>query len=247
MKKILLLVVLALITAVIVTGCKKNNNKEAGVIIVGTNAEFRPFEYMEKNEIKGFDVDLINEIGKLTGKKFQFKHMAFDSLLAAMMSGKIDMIVSGMTATDERRKNVDFSDPYFNAVQSIIVKEGSDIKTFNDLKGKRIGVVLGYTGDIAVTEKYGKDANITRYAGTGEAIISLISNKIDVAVLDNAPAKSYAEKNKGLVVLDTDLAVEQYSIAMPKGSTELVKEINSALKTLKENGTYYKLLEKYFK
>lgn len=246
MKKILLLVVLAVITSLFIAGCKKNNDKEAGVIIVGTNAEFVPFEYMDKREIKGFDIDLMNEIGKLTGKKFQFKHMSFDALLAAMMSGKIDMIISGMTATDERRKNVDFSDPYFEAVQSIIVKEGSDIKTFDDLKGKRIGVVLGYTGDIAVTEKFGKDANITRYSGTGEAIIALKSNKVDVAVLDNAPAKSYAEKNGGLVVLDTDLAVEEYSIAMPKGSTELLKEINSALKTLKENGTYDKLIKKYF-
>ena len=131
MKKILLLVLVSVLSSVMLFGCKKSETAAADTLIVGTNAEFPPFEYIEQGNIVGFDVDLMNEISKLTGKKVEFKNMAFDSLLIAMQTGKINCIISGMTATDERRQHVNFSTPYFVSKQAVIVPEN---QTFKSLK-----------------------------------------------------------------------------------------------------------------
>lgn len=246
MKKILLLVLVSVLSSVMLFGCKKSETAAADTLIVGTNAEFPPFEYIEQGNIVGFDVDLMNEISKLTGKKVEFKNMAFDSLLIAMQTGKINCIISGMTATDERRQHVNFSTPYFISKQAIIVPENSDIQKFEDLKGKKIGVVIGYTGDMVVTDMYKDTSSITRYEATGQAIMALTAGKVDAAVLDMEPAKEYVANNEGIKVLDTALAEEEYSIALPKDKTGLLDEINKALQTLKENGTYDKIYAKYF-
>lgn len=245
MKKILLLVLVSVLSSVMLFGCKKSETA-ADTLIVGTNAEFPPFEYIEQGNIVGFDVDLINEISKIIGKKVEFKNMAFDSLLIAMQAGKINCIISGMTATDARRQHVNFSEPYFVSKQAVIVPEDSDIQKFEDLKGRKIGVVIGYTGDIVVTDKYKDTSSITRYDATGQAVMALTAGKIDATVLDMEPAKEYVANNKGIKVLDTALAEEEYSIALPKDNTALLDEINKALKTLKENGTYDKIYAKYF-
>lgn len=245
MKKILLLVLVSVLSSVMLFGCKKSETA-ADTLIVGTNAEFPPFEYIEQGNIVGFDVDLMNEISKLTGKKVEFKNMAFDSLLIAMQTGKINCIISGMTATDERRQHVNFSTPYFVSKQAVIVPENSDIQKFEDLKGKKIGVVIGYTGDMVVTDMYKDTSSITRYEATGQAIMALTAGKVDAAVLDMEPAKEYVANNEGIKVLDTALAEEEYSIALPKDKTALLDEINKALQTLKENGTYDKIYAKYF-
>lgn len=246
MKKILLLVLVSVLSSAMLFGCKKSETAAADTLIVGTNAEFPPFEYIEQGQIVGFDVDLMNEISKLTGKKVEFKNMAFDSLLIAMQTGKINCIISGMTATDERRQHVNFSTPYFISKQAIIVPENSDIQKFEDLKGKKIGVVIGYTGDMVVTDMYKDTSSITRYEATGQAIMALTAGKVDAAVLDMEPAKEYVANNEGIKVLDTALAEEEYSIALPKDKTALLDEINKALQTLKENGTYDKIYVKYF-
>lgn len=245
MKKILLLVLVSVLSLVMLFGCKKSETAD-DTLIVGTNAEFPPFEYIEQGNIVGFDVDLINEISKIIGKKVEFKNMAFDSLLIAMQTGKINCIISGMTATDERRQHVNFSTPYFVSKQAVIVPEDSDIQKFEDLKGKKIGVVIGYTGDMVVTDMYKDTSSITRYEATGQAIMALTAGKVDATVLDMEPAKEYVANNKGIKVLDTALAEEEYSIALPKDNTALLEEINKALKTLKENGTYDKIYAKYF-
>lgn len=246
MKKILLLVLVSVLSSVMLFGCKKNETSAADTLIIGTNPEFPPFEYIEQGNIVGFDVDLMNEVAKLIGKKVEFKNMAFDSLLIAMQTGKINCIISGMTATDERRQHVNFSDPYFISKQAVLVPSGSDIKKFEDLKGKKIGVVIGYTGDMVVTDMYKDTSSITRYEATGQAIMALTAKKVDATVLDMEPAKEYAANNEGITVLDTALAEEEYSIALPKENTALLEEINNALKTLKENGTYDKIYAKYF-
>ena len=245
MKKILLLVLVSVLSLVMLFGCKKSETAD-DTLIVGTNAEFPPFEYIEQGNIVGFDVDLINEISKIIGKKVEFKHMAFDSLLIAMQAGKINCIISGMTATDERRQYVNFSEPYFVSKQAVIVPEDSDIQKFEDLKGKKIGVVIGYTGDMVVTDMYKDTSSITRYEATGQVIMALTAGKVDATVLDMEPAKKYVANNKGIKVLDTALAEEEYSIALPKDNTALLEELNKALKTLKENGTYDKIYAKYF-
>lgn len=246
MKKILLLVLVSVLSSVMLFGCKKSETAAADTLVVGTNAEFPPFEYIEQGNIVGFDVELMNEISKITGKKVEFKNMAFDSLLIAMQTGKINCIISGMTATDERRQHVNFSEPYFVSKQAVIVPENSDIQKFEDLKGKKIGVVIGYTGDMVVTDMYKDTSAITRYEATGQAIMALTAGKVDATVLDMEPAKEYVANNEGIKVLDTALAEEEYSIALPKDNTALLEEINNALKTLKENGTYDKIYAKYF-
>ena len=245
MKKILLLVLVSVLSLVMLFFFFKSETVD-DTLIVGTNAEFPPFEYIEQGNIVGFDVDLINEISKIIGKKVEFKNMAFDSLLIAMQAGKINCIISGMTATDERRQYVNFSEPYFVSKQAVIVPEDSDIQKFEDLKGKKIGVVIGYTGDMVVTDMYKDTSSITRYEATGQVIMALTAGKVDATVLDMEPAKKYVANNKGIKVLDTALAEEEYSIALPKDNTALLEEINKALKTLKENGTYDKIYAKYF-
>jgi len=214
-------------------------------LYVGTNAEFEPFEYLKDGEITGFDMELIAEIGKIIGKEIEIKNIAFDGLLPALQTKKLDIVIAGMTATDERKKSVNFSDTYYLAKQLIVLHKEANtgIKTFDDLPGKTVGVVLGYTGDIAVSEI--KGVNVIRYNGTGEAIMALKAKKVDAVVLDSEPAVKYAGQNPELITLETDAAKEEYAIAFRKEDTELLKAVNGALKTLQDNGTYRKLLEKY--
>ncbi|MDR3258541.1 MAG: basic amino acid ABC transporter substrate-binding protein [Fusobacteriaceae bacterium] len=214
-------------------------------LFVGTNAEFEPFEYLKDGAIVGFDMDLINEISKIIGKECEIKNIAFDGLLPALQSKKLDIIIAGMTATDERKKFVNFSDTYYLAQQMIVLNSDAktNIKTFDDLPGKSVGVILGYTGDVAVSEI--KGVNVTRFNGTGAAIMALKSQKVDAVVLDSEPATQYASQNKELVVIETDAAKEEYAIAFRKEDTQLLEEVNKALKILKENGKYQELLKKY--
>lgn len=236
MKKLLLAV---LVFAMGITAFGKDKD----VWYVGTNPEFQPFEYMENGKIVGFDVELIEAIASLNGKKIEWKSMAFDGLLPALQSKKLDVIIAGMTATDERKKFVNFSDTYFESNQMILVnKENTAIDSFEKLAGNSVGVVLGYTGDIAVSAIEG--AKVTRYNGAAEAIIALKAKKVEAVVLDSEPAKQYAKQNPELAVIN--VAKEQYAIAIGKDDTALVEMINQGLKTIKENGTYDKLLDKYF-
>lgn len=214
-------------------------------LYVGTNAEFQPFEYLENGKIVGFDVDLIEEIAKLMGKEIQWKNIAFDGLLPALQAKKLDIIIAGMTETEERKKFVNFSQTYYEANQMMMVhKENPVVKSFNELKGHEVGVVLGYTGDIVVSELEG--VKVHRYNAVSEAIMALKAQKIEVVVLDSEPAKNYAKQNPELTLIDTDVAKEKYAIAVGKNDKELVEAIDKALDELKANGTYDKLIEKYF-
>lgn len=215
------------------------------VIYVGTNPEFQPFEYLENGKIVGFDVELIEAVAKEIGKKIEWKTMAFDGLLPALQAKKLDVIIAGMTATEERKKFVNFSETYFESNQMILVnKENPIVESFDKLSGCSVGVVLGYTGDVAVSAIEG--VKVTRYNGASEAIIALKAKKVDAVVLDSEPAKQYVKQNQELNLINTDVAKEEYAIAVGKDNTALVEEINKALTVLKENGTYDKLLEKYF-
>lgn len=239
---------LAIFAVLGVSGCKKSENAGAEnggeIIYVGTNAEFPPFGYLENGTMTGFDIDLINEVAKTAGKKIEIKKMAFDGLLPALQVGKIDVIISGMTVTEERKKSVDFSDPYFVSKQAILINSDNDkIKSFEDLPKYNVGVVLGYTGDIIVTELGGP---IVRYNGDSQAIVGLKGKKIDAIVIDSKPAINYIKYNEGLKMIETDLAEEEYAIAVTKKRPELLKDINDALRTLKENGGYDNLTKKYF-
>ena len=214
-------------------------------IYVGTNAEFPPFEYLENGEITGFDMDLVHEIGKIVDADIKIVDMAFDGLLPALQMKKVDLVIAGMTANEERMKTVSFTQPYYTASQVIIVKEGDNsIKSFDDLKGKKVGVMLGFTGDMVVSEIDG--VKIERFNAAYAGIMALQAGKVEAIVLDSEPAKNYVAQNKGLVLADADAEQEEYAIAVKKNDKELLEKVEKALTEIKENGTYDKLIQKYF-
>lgn len=240
-KKIIITTSILLISLVAFMSCSAKENK----LYVGTNAEFEPFEYRYGENIVGFDIDLINEIAKIMKQDIEVVDMAFDGLLPALQSKKIDIIIAGMTADEERKKFVNFTDPYYSTQQSILVhKDNKDIYSFDNLEGKNVGVVLGFTGDLIVSAM--SNVNAQKYGATSEAILALKSKKVDAVVLDYEPASKYFDQNNDLKLIITDSKSEEYAIAMRKEDTELLKKVNDALNTIKENGTYDMLIAKYF-
>lgn len=214
-------------------------------IYVGTNPEFYPFEYLENGEMTGFDVELMEKIGEKLGKDIKWKDMAFDGLLPALQSKKLDVIIAGMTATEDRKKSVNFSKAYYTSTQKILVnEETNDIDSLESMKGKAVGVILGYTGDVAVSKI--KEIKVKRYNGAGEGVMALKAKKVEAVVLDSEPAKNYVEKNKGLKLIEANLGKEEYAIAISKDNIKLTNEINGALIELMEDGTYDNLMKKYF-
>ena len=221
---------------------------EDGKLTVGTNAEFPPFEFVDDNgEPDGFDVALIKAIGEKLGVEVEIENMEFDALVASI-GNKIDVAIAGMTITDERKENADFSDPYYDALQYVILPEGSEIATFDDLAGKTIGVQLGTTGDFIASDDV-DGAEVKQYNKGVDAVNDLINGRLDCVIIDKNPALVFAAKFEGqLTAVDGeqfDFGVENYAIAMPKGDTALAAQINGALKELKEDGTFDELVKKY--
>ena len=217
---------------------------EGTQLIVGTNPEFPPFESIgDSGEVVGIDIDIINAIGEKIGMTVTIESMDFDALIPAL-GGKIDAAIAGMTNTEERRKSVLFTDPYFQASQKIIVKEGSPIAAEADLAGKHIGVQLGTTGDLYVTEKF-TDATIDRYNKGIDAVQDLVNGKLDAVVIDEAPAGVFVNQAPGLVILADRLSDEVYSIALPLGQDDLCAKMNEALAALKADGTLDKIIASY--
>lgn len=214
-------------------------------IFVGTNAEFPPFEYLEKGEVTGFDIELVNEIGKVMDADVKVLDISFDGLLPALQMKKVDLVIAGMTATEERKKTVSFTQPYYTASQVIIVKEGNNsIKSFDDLKGKKVAVMLGFTGDTIVSEIEG--VNVERFNAAYAGIMALQADKVEAVVLDSEPAKNYVKQNPGLVLAEADAEQEEYAIALRKNDKALLEKVEKALAELKANGTYDALIKKYF-
>ena len=219
-----------------------------GVLTVGTNAEFPPFEYVgDDGEPDGFDVALIKAIGEKLGVEVRVENMEFEALVAAI-GNKIDVAIAGMTITEERQKVVDFSDPYYDALQYVIVPEGSAIASMDDLAGKNIGVQLGTTGDFIASDDV-EGANVSQYNKGVDAVNDLINGKVDCVIIDTNPAQVFAEKFEGQVTAvdgaQFGFEVEKYAIAIPKGDTALADQINAALKELKDDGTFDELVSQY--
>ncbi len=239
----------ALICAAALTGC----GNDGGKLVMGTNAAFPPFEFTTSEglvgEFDGIDVAIASEIASDMGKELEVADMDFDGLIAAVSTGKVDMVAAGMTATDGRRKNVDFSDTYFLASQVMVVAaDNTDITKADDLKNdKKVGVVLGYTGDNIVTDDLQiPEDKITR-ANRGLDVVQEVKNgKLDAVVIDSATGKALAEKNGLKVVEDPDaFETEEYAIAVKKGNTELLDKINATLAELKASGKIDELAVKY--
>lgn len=224
--------------------------KAAGKVIMSTNAEFEPFEYKDGDQIVGIDVDIAQKIADKLGVKLEIKDMAFDSLVTDLKSGKSNFIAAGMTVTDDRKKNVDFSNTYFNASQAILVQKGSALKAPSDLNGKKVGVQQGTTGDTYCTNEDGKSdvkvGSVSRYNKGVDAVTDLINGKIDAVVIDNFPATKFEQKNPDKIVkLDKALTSEGYAIAVQKGDEALLKVVNEVLSEMKSSGELDKTIEKY--
>lgn len=217
-----------------------------GTLTMATNAYFPPYEYYDGQDIIGIDADIAKAIADKMGLELKIEDMEFDSIITAVSTGKADLGLAGMTVTPDRQKNVDFSDTYANGVQVIIVKEDSTIAKPDDLKGKKIGVQLSTTGDLTATDEFGKDS-VVQYNKGNDAVMALTQGQVDAVIIDNEPAKSYVEANKGLKILDTEFLNEDYAACISKDNAGLTKAVNKALAELKADGTLQKIVDKYIK
>ena len=214
-----------------------------GTLVMGTNAEFPPYEYYEGQEVVGIDAEMAAAVAEKLGMELKIEDMAFDSLIPALSSGNVDIVAAGMTVTEDRLASVNFSDTYATGIQAIIVTEDSDIASADDLVGKTIGVQQGTTGDLYATDVEG--ATIERYAKGMEAVQSLSQGKIDAVIIDNEPANVFVSEVEGLKILDEAFATEDYAVAVAKDNEELLEQVNTALAELKEDGTLQAIVDKY--
>ena len=219
----------------------------AGKLTMATNATFPPYEMTtDSGDIEGIDVDTAKAIAEKLGLELQVDDMEFDAALLSVQQGKADIAMAGITVTDERKAVMAFSDSYATGIQSIIVPEGSDIASPDDLAGKMIGTQRGTTGYIYCSDDFG-DENVVAYDDGLTAVQALNNAQVDAVVIDNEPAKAYVESNPGLKILDTSYAEEDYAIGMNKSNTALLEAVNAALEELKADGTLQSIVDKYIK
>lgn len=257
MKKITKCAALFLAVASIATtmsACSKTSSidqiKKNGYVTMSTNAEFEPFEYKDGGNFAGIDIEISQAIAKKLGVTLKINDVAFDSLVAELQSSKANFVAAGMTASEDKKKNVDFSNTYFKASQSIIVAKDSNIKDRSGLAGKVVGVQQGTTGDIYCTDEDKTNKvnikTVKRYNKGVDAVTDLLNGKIDAVVIDDFPAQKFVSKNADKIVkLPDALTVEEYAIAVKKGDAEMLKVVNDVLAQMQSDGSMDKLIEKY--
>ena len=220
---------------------------EPGKLIMSTNAAFPPYEMTtDSGEFEGIDIETAQAIADKLGLELQIDDMDFDAALLSVQQGKADIAMAGITVTDERMAVMSFSDSYATGIQSVIVSEGSDIASVDDLAGKKIGTQRGTTGYLYCSDDFGEDA-VVAYDNGLTAVQALNNGQVDAVVIDNEPAKAYVESNPGLKILDTSYAEEDYAIGMNKSNTALLEAVNAALEELKADGTLQAIVDKYIK
>ncbi len=245
MKTITKILCLALALCMLFTCVACGSSEEDDTLIMGTNAAFPPYEYVDDNgKIIGIDAEIAEAVATKLGKKLEIKDMEFDSLLTAVQSGAVDIVFAGLTVTDERKESVDFSVTYATGIQVIIVPEDSEIASVDDLSGKVIGVQAGTTGDIYCTDEFGQDS-VKQFTNGALAVAALANGQVDCVVIDNEPAKSFVDANEGLKILETEYAVEDYAAAISKDNAELTEKVNAAMEELKADGTIDTIIAKY--
>jgi polar amino acid transport system substrate-binding protein len=242
-----LVLALAAMTLVFV-GCG-SKEKEAKNLVFGTNAEFAPFEFVSPKggvieNYDGIDMAIADLIAKDNNMTAKISNMEFESLLIALENGQVDAVIAGMTVDPERAEKVDFSIPYYQATQVMIVKEDSTITKATDMADKRIAVIQGYTGEMCVQKM---NYQFTSFKKGTDAVMELVNGKADVVVIDSATASKYVADNKGLKIVEDESAFanEEYAIAVKKGNKELLDKINASLKELLDSGKVAELGDKY--
>lgn len=256
MKKIIALILVALMALGLFAACDTETEEtglktvEAGKLTMATNAYFPPYEYYEGDQIVGIDAEIAKAIADKLGLELVIKDMEFDTIITSVSTGAADFGLAGMTVTEDRMKEVDFTVSYATGVQAIIVKEGSPIASVDDLYAEgtsyKVGVQLGTTGDIYATDDFGSD-NVVQYPKGAEAVAALLGGDIDCVIIDNQPAESFVAANEGLVILETAYANEDYAACLAKGNEELLEAINAAIEELIEDGTIDTIVAKYIK
>lgn len=238
-------------SAAATTGYGEFTTVTDGVLTMATNASFPPYEYYEGDAIVGIDAEIAAAIAEKLGLTLQIEDMEFDSIITAVNGGKADIGMAGMTVTPERQEEVNFTTSYATGVQVIIVPEDSDISSVDDLMAEGashiIGVQRNTTGDLYTTwdlEDAGL-ATIDRYSKGTEAVMALLTGKVDCVVIDNEPAKAFVAENPGLKILDTEYIEEQYAGAVAKDNTALCDAINKALQELIDDGTVQSIIDNY--
>jgi|CZCB01.1.fsa_nt_gi ABC-type amino acid transport substrate-binding protein len=274
MKKVLSILLVITMVFVSFTGCSQQTNEQqlaenntentqqgeneskSNTLVMYTNAEFAPFEYFEGEKIVGVDVDIAEEIAKDLGKEVVIEHIDFDSLIPSLVAGKADFVAAGMTITPEREETVDFSIAYVESIQNIISLKDNEIKTMEDLKGKKIGVQLGTTGDLAISDAinledgdlYGTGAKVKTYGNALEASQDLLTGRIDAVIIDKLPAEEIVKNNSDkLTSVKFGEISEAYGIAVAEGNNELLNSINSTLQRLLDEGKIEEFIENHSK
>ena len=259
MRVLTIILVIAMILAMM-SGCmKKADSKsgenrltvEEGVLIMATNAEFPPYEFWEGARIVGIDAEIAEEIANKLGLKLRIDDIDFNAILSAVNGGRADMGMAGMTVTEERKLSVNFSISYAKGVQVIIVRDGSPITSVDDLFAEgadfNIGVQETTTGDIYTTSDLEDEglATIHRFRRGADAVQALVTGRVDCVVIDNEPAKAFVTMNRGLSILDTEFAVEDYAISFAKNNAALRDAVDGALRELTDDGTIRRIITKY--
>lgn len=257
------------------TGCGKTDNE----LVMATNAAFPPYEYKvgdgkEVSDYAGIDVEIAQAIADKLDMTLVIEDVDFGAVLTGVAEGKYDMGMAGITVNEDRKKTMDFTDTYATGIQVIIVKDGSEITSLDDIfefneegdpvalknPDVKVGVQENTTGDIyssSAIDAWGfndlnddesiKTDRVVRYKTGAEAVSALQSDKVDMVIIDNEPAKSFVAANEGIHILegDNEYAIEDYAICVDKGNTELLEKINTALSELKADGTVDKIVNKY--
>lgn len=224
------------------SGCGKNENE----LILVTEAGFAPYEYYENGKIVGVDIDIANEIAKELGKKLVVKDVSFDFVINEVKSGKANFAAAGISITEERQKEVDFTVEYATSNQVVVVKKGSNIKTFDDIKNKKIAVQLGTVADLYAEKNY-KDATIVAHKKYLSAVEDVKTGKADCIIMDELPAKAIISENDTLMLLDGILFQDKYGMIVKKGNDELKNDINRVLERMMKDGTIEDLILKHSK
>ena len=222
----------------------------ADTLTMATNASFPPYEYYEGDQVVGIDAEIAYAVCAEMGYDLQILDLDFNAIINAVTSGKADFGMAGMTVTEERQQSVAFFISYATGVQSIIVKEGSPIASYDDLAAEgatyKVGVQMATTGHIYAEDEFGVD-RVVLFDNGNDATMALKNGKVDCVIIDNEPAKAYVATNEGLVILDSAYAVEDYAACFAKDNTELVEKFNAALQKLIDDGTVAGIIGKYIK
>jgi polar amino acid transport system substrate-binding protein len=242
----ILMVLAAMLVTSLLTGCQSRSQK----IVVATDATWPPMEYVDENKnIVGFDIDLMNAIAKEAGLEVEYRNVAWDGIFAGLAAGEYDAVISSVTITDERKAQYDFSEPYINAGQIVVVQAGSDIAGPGALGGRTVGAQIGTTGAFAIQDM--ADVTLKEYDEIGLAFEDLVAGRIDAVVCDTPVAADFAlqreEYRARLKIVGDSFTEEYYGILVQKGNSELLAKINKGLAAVQDKGIDNELEEKWLR